>query len=216
MPTTKKYQRKRTTAKRAKKQSFTKRVLSVVDTRIETKEHHVNSGTSADSINNQGTLYFLSNVTQGTSDATRIGDEITLQRLNMRLRIVASANPPDVMRVIIFRWKPKTYFTTFSFSMSEILYDYLNTGQDYQNAMSSYNNKNKKQYVVLKDMFLKGNTGTWQIHAFNININLRDVVAEYESDRGSNQIFMFVLAEGAGSGNTCSCVHNTTLYYKDG
>lgn len=53
-----------------------------------------------------GTMIQLDGVSSGTSESNRIGDQITVQSLLLRLAVQTGSAGTGFLRVILFRWKP--------------------------------------------------------------------------------------------------------------
>lgn len=190
--------------------SVKKYVKKAINRNIETKEHFENSGNIAGTFDRNGLLVnLMSNNIQGDADNNRIGDIIKLMRLKLYLRIVVSGTPPDVVRIIVFRWKP---MNTTAPTFADILRDYT-AGADYQNAMSHYNNK-KSQYKILYNRLIHmTNTGDSGIFTLTKNFDLKGIRAEFQgASNMTNGLYMILLGEGAP---TNSYVYNNCVEYKD-
>jgi len=148
--------------------------------------------------------------TQGSGDDERIGDEIRLQYINLRLRLVGSNTLPDVARVIIFRWRPQSNIALDNPTYGDILH--TAGGLDYQSCMSAYNYKNKQNYVILKDMYINFGTNT-NIRSYSLKINCRNIKQVCIDELSStNQIYMFIIGEGIP---TNTYVYNAEMVYLD-
>lgn len=190
--------------------SVKKYVKKAINRNIETKEHFENSGAVAGTFDRNGLLVnFMSNNIQGDADNNRNGDVIKLMRLKLNLRIVVSGTPPDVVRIIVFRWKPLNVTAP---TYADILRDYT-LGTDYQNAMSHYNNK-KTQYQILYNKIINmTNTGDSGIFCMYKNFKLKGIRAEFQgASNMTNGLYMILLSEGAP---TNSYVYNVCVEYKD-
>jgi hypothetical protein len=53
-----------------------------------------------------GTMFSLDSIPQGAGDSQRIGDQITVQSLLLRLSIQTGSGGLGYVRVVMFRWKP--------------------------------------------------------------------------------------------------------------
>jgi len=145
---------------------------------------------------------------QGVGDDERIGDEVRLQTLRIKLRIVIGTSPsPDIFRILVVRWKP---YTTAIPPIAEIL-KYTNS-LDYQTAMSPYNYKNSQQYVIHKDIFGTLTTND-PIRAYNLKIKLNNVLQKYTGALCTNRIFVYFIGEAATQSNTY--VMSSELKYND-
>jgi len=198
---------KRSTRKPRNNRQLVKTIKKVLHTQSELKNLVENFEIAATS---SGEIYSMFDgpydAEQGAGDEQRIGDRIRLHKLTVTIRAVASAGTPDVLRIVIFRWKPNTQPTD-----EEVMY--LPGGSAYYSAMSPLNPKNT-QYVILKDMYFQVGTES-NIRAYRWKINLRNVVQEFTGD-GSTQIktnglFVYACSEGTDTNNIKFSVHQS--YY---
>jgi len=207
-------------------QYLTKRIKTIVDRSTETKELFFNSGLSALTFTKAGDvmpLFATGTVStdtyypcaQGDGDNERIGDSVKLKYLKLNLRIVVSATSPDVVRIIVFRWKPNiAYSTDFNTLTPLVLYNAAS--DDYQTAMSHYNNK-KSQYHIYRDRLIHMDTYN-SIKAIRMKIPLKDIKCEFTGDGTAtshsmtNSLFVMVIGEGTP---TNSYVWSSVVSYKD-
>jgi len=195
---------------RTASQALTSKIKNIVDRSTETKELFFNSGTSSLNFTKAGDVMplFASGTVltdtyypcaQGDGDNERIGDTVKLKYLKLNIRLTVSTISPDVVRVIVFRWKPNiAYSTDFNTLTPLILYNVAN--DDYQTAMSHYNNK-KGQYHIYRDRLIHLDTYN-SIKAIRMKIPLKDIKCEFTGDGTStthsmtNSIFVMVIGEG--------------------
>lgn len=101
----------------------------------------------------------LTTVSQGNSDSTRLGDELTLKAIHLRLNIFngqnATCNPFNNTRVIIFQYKSPDNTP----DVTKLLLNGGGTGT--RNAFSSFDIDYKGTYVVLFDE-------TYTTHSTNV------------------------------------------------
>lgn len=108
---------------------------------------------------------------QNVTDGGRIGDEIYLKSFEYKLMVQkdgASANASDVLRVIVFQWKPNS--TVLAPTAAQILLtDPITTAV---NVRSYFQQDYKDQYRILSDRVWKM-TGTYNVGtgAFNESCN---------------------------------------------
>jgi len=77
-------------------------VVRNINSRSETKYwDQTNSG----STDYAGQIGLVNDIPQGTTDSTRIGDELYMKSINLTYNVsVATADVTNVMRVILFQW----------------------------------------------------------------------------------------------------------------
>jgi len=186
-------------------------VRSVLKSDADVKRYVFNSGASSVAFTYTPAYIQLTPIpTQGSGDSERVGDEIRLQYINLRLRLVGSGSLPDVARVIIFRWRPQSDLGTNNPNYDDIMQSAPTI--DYQSCMSGYNYKNKQNYVILKDMFVNFGTNT-NVRSYNLKINCRNIKQTFiGEDTSTNQIYMFLVGEGLP---TNTYVYNAEMAYLD-
>jgi len=186
-------------------------VRSVLKSDADVKRYYHNSGAASVQFSYTPAYIQLTPVpAQGSGDDERVGDEIRLQYINLRLRLVGSNTLPDVARVIIFRWRPQSALGILSPTYDDIMYSLPTV--DYQSSMSAYNMKNKQNYVILKDMFVNFGTNT-NIRSYNLKINCRNIKQTFiGEDTCTNQIYMFIVGEGLPTG---TYVYSSEVAYLD-
>ncbi len=159
-----------------------------------------------------GALLPLSQVPQGNSDSTRVGDQLRAKHLRVALRLVGqTANTATVIRAVIFRWKPLASASIPA--IASVFYESM--AQDYQSAMSSLDPKNvPSQAIILADhtAFI---TQPYDIASgykcFDLPLNFEQT---YTGDTYcTNSIFMVLVAQGASTSS--SYVYNSAFSYKD-
>jgi len=180
---------------------------------IETKHFYTNSGTSALTFVAAGTLLPLSQVGTGTSDSTRVGDEIRAKHLRVAMRLVAQASStPTAFRVIVFRWKPLASASIPA--SSSVLYESM--AQDYQSALSALDPKNvPSQAIILRDELILSTSpyvntpsgGVWDVPL--------DFPMIFTGETYSTNA-IYLLLVGMGATATSSYVYNSQFTYSDG
>lgn len=183
--------------------AYVKRVLN---TNIETKVFYTDSGTTSLTFSKLGNLIPLSDVTNGTLNTQRIGDIIHPTKISIRLRIVCSAVPPDVARIILFVWKPDS-----TPGIGDILQS--GTNLDYQSAMSAYNDDND-MYQILYDSYFGFSAPPNDIRTFTItkNLKLKQDYTGRTATSSTKKIYLILLGEGTPSNYY---VFNSVMYFKD-
>lgn len=202
---------KRSTRKPKNNRQLVKTIKRVIHKQAELKEKYE---TVDFAVTASGQVYGLyegpNGIDQGTGDDDRIGDQIRLKTLYVNVRIAQNgSSSPDVLRLIIFRWKPLNDPP----AVDDILY--TPAGTAFYTAMSQYVNKHS-QYVILKDLYCNVGTNT-NIRSYRWKINLRDIAQEYEST-GSTMKFtngLFVLAVSEDTALTTGMKISCRLTYYD-
>ena len=187
-----------------------KYVKRAISARIERKDFNVNSITNNTFSRDGLVIPLFANVTagvpytykipaQGAGDGQRDGDIVHSVRLHLNLRIVVGTSP-DILRVIIFRWKPKLAMD-YTFTSLVPLINYESLGQDYLSAASQRNNKHE-DYVIMYDKLLKCDTYS-PIISKQLKMRLPYLKHEFTGDGSAtshsmtNQIFLCLIGEGA-------------------
>jgi len=113
------------------------------------KHFYVNSGTTSTNFLAAGALFPLSQVATGTSDSTRVGDEIRAKHLRLNFRFVGqTSNLATMIRLVIFRWKPLASASIPA--IATVFYESM--AQDYQSCMSALDPKNvPSQAIIIRD-----------------------------------------------------------------
>lgn len=207
MPPKYKYKYKtKTTDKQIKKV-----VKAYIKKESETKYLITDSTTSAINFNYAGAIVPISQIAQGDSDDQRDGDQVRLQELKMKFRVLnVTATSDRVIRVIIFRWKP---LATASLPTAQtILYESIS--QDYLTAMSSIDHKTvPSQAVVLYDKYFGARTPENPGWFGNIKINLRNVEQLYTGTTyATNQLYVCFYSQSSAND---TYVFHAELMYKD-
>lgn len=118
-------------------------VVKLIANKTEVKYFDTNVGAS--NVSTAGTFYNLSDITQGASDITRIGDTALPKTLQIRHIIVGADVPANVMRMIIFRWMMNTASDVPG--VDEI----LEVGSSGQYTLAAYSFHNRDRFNVLLD-----------------------------------------------------------------
>jgi len=173
------------------------------------KYYYATSGLTATNFSATPSAESLATIAvQGVGDDERIGDEVRLQTLRIKLRIVIGSSPsPDVFRILVVRWKP---FINTVPTIDQILKSA--TSLDYQTAMSPYNYKNNQQYVIHKDIYSTLTTSD-PVRAYNLKIKLNNVLQKYTGNFCTNRIFIYFIGEASTQSNTY--VMSSELKYFD-
>lgn len=184
----------------------------IIERATEDKHWFTNSGTSALSFYANGTLIPLSQVPQGNSDATRVGDQIQAKHLRVAVRLVGQGtNVATVMRVIIFRWKP---LSTSTLPLPQtIIYETM--AQDYQSVLSALDPKViPSQALILADHSVYVDQPYEVGDGFKIfNLPLRFEQVYTGDTYCTNALYLLLIAQGATSAS--SYVYNSQFTYKD-
>lgn len=98
---------------------------------------------SATSITTAAVIFSLSDVTQGVTDNTRVGDTLLPKRLYIKMNFVGADVPANIMRVVIFRWNMSTVSDVPG--LSEIL---ESTAQP---VLAPFAQDNRQRFTMLYD-----------------------------------------------------------------
>lgn len=75
---------------------------------MKTELKHLDTNVAATAISTSGIIYALSDIPQGITDVTRIGDSALPKQLQLRWNIVGADTPSNILRCVVFRWKMNT------------------------------------------------------------------------------------------------------------
>lgn len=135
--------RQRRNRKRPSKK-FVKTVRHIIEKTVEKKYRFYQSGSTVSSL---GYALYLTDVPIGTSDTTRIGDQISLR--SVRFKITATvADTTNWVRVILFQYIPQidsSTFTPTTYPIANILIDTTTTW------LSPYSHDNRYNFRILYD-----------------------------------------------------------------
>ena len=195
------HQAKKKYKKKSKKKNLTRKDVyeiahSVVDAKPERKNFdYVNPGLIVPPGTN-GLIFDLTDLTNGTTDITRIGNEITLEYLGLRFfyrQLSTSSMIICNARVLVFQWYPDTAVDSPAISSILASTNYIN---------GFFNRENSGQYKVLYDqrMLLQNEpTSDNFSHLIDISLSsdikgLRKTIHYNDSaTTGTNHIFCMIV-----------------------
>lgn len=141
------YRRKRKYFKKRYNKKFTKAVRHVIEKTVEKKYLH-NKNTFQ--VSSAGYALWPDVVPQGTTDITRIGDQVTIRSLRFKIQCIVNVNAPmSWIRCIIFQYFPSfdsSTITATTYPLTNILLD----GTTYP-YLSPYSHDNRYNFRVLYD-----------------------------------------------------------------
>jgi len=217
------------TDKQAK--SVAKIAKRVTEKAAETKEH---SYGVIPVVIYDGAGSLTSNITaiaQGVGDNLRIGDEITLKAIEIRMNFFngtgVNSNHWVNWRVIIFQYNDKDNVPNLGEMLKTTV---ANEGNTY-GAMSSYNIDYKQTYNILYDKTIQ-TTGTqglaytgdadssahWRFHKFTVPLKYCKKKIRYEAGAvgdATNGVYMAITTDRSTVGTNPSVKYHVDIHYTD-
>lgn len=151
---------------------------------------------SAQSIDTAGTIFSISEVPQGVTDITRVGDSLLPKRLEIRMLQIGADTPSNTMRILLFRWKMNDASDTPG--VSEI----FEGGYAGSYVFSPYNTHNRKRFEVLWDdtVVLNPNVASttntqWRTKYFKLA--KKPIDYQYSAVTGQDKIFLLVISDSS-------------------
>jgi hypothetical protein len=177
----------------------------------EQKHFFVNSGSSALTFTSACVLFPLSQIAQGNSDATRVGDEINCERLRVSARLLGGTNS-TMIRMIIFVWKPLASSTVPDTQL--LIYNTIS--QDYLPVLSAIDPK----VVPSQARILFDKTYGTVANVYNspvcplVDLNLKGLHQQFTGTTYStNALYMLLYYQATAS--TGTYVYDSALTYRD-
>lgn len=130
---------KYTTKKPSK--AFVGKVLKVVRRTQEKKYWPFNNNIT---VNTAGTLLHLTNISQGDTDVTRDGDMLRVNSIQITFS-VNNADAYNILRFVVFQWKPASNGATTPPALGDIFLDTTNA------VISPFNHDSRQNYRILMD-----------------------------------------------------------------
>jgi len=161
------------------------------------------------SISYNGTdfLQAITLVTQGDTDNSRDGDQLTLHGIEFRLGIKISTTTPTFLRVIMFQWKPNTVPV-----QSQILLDKHNTSNA---PMSMYAHDTRQMYNILYDTLIELDTVAHPAHVvYHRQMKSFSPKIQFTAGgtAGTNHIYMYVVSDVLAAGPQVIFYSKVTYY----
>ena len=217
------YNRRRRYNKKTKKQpvsvSVKKYVHNVLNRAIESKSYQVMQTYSTQD-STTPTFYDLTNMAQGVTEVTRIGDSISAQHIDFNVHVnAAGANILDQMvRCVVFKWHQD------STSVAPVIGDVLAapTNVLYQvSAPASFTDPGT--VTILYDHLFKigenilgSDIANTQVIMKRIPIRGKRINYYFNTTTGMGHVFvMFISNLVVAGGNYPTIALNSVLYYKD-
>lgn len=153
-------------------------------------------GIVTEAISIAGTVSSLMNITQGTGQNNRVGDDIRPKMIKLRLDCTI-ADATNVVRFIVFRWKENDQFVAPV--TTSILDNGLSGAPD---IWSFYNKDTSQSYEIIYDTLFCGAGGSSasNLRQFRVkNIPLKGKVKFYSdaSTNGSNKLYALRISDSA-------------------
>jgi len=160
----------------------------VVDRQIEDKHLFTSSGTTSIPLSSPGTMYALSQIGQGVSDNQRVGDQVRLKELQIRMRIGSTSTTIGCFRYLVFMHKGLAD-STHPIAQSPI---YEAVTQDYLTALSPLDPKYfPSQGKLFADVLYGISTTGDSQYTKTLVIPLRDIMQTYTgSTYSTNSLYI--------------------------
>lgn len=189
----------------SKNQSLAKKAYKLAKKAYKAPElKYVNIAGALTAPTTTGTMQLLSNISQGTTNNTRLGDTVkpTSVRIRMKMNLNASATSSQV-RIIVFRWVSESPATS---SVADIL--------DTSTVTSFKADDTRYQSQFLMDRVYTLNTDRPEIF-FTKKIKLYKHISfpGATNTPNRNSIYMAILSDEAV--NTPTLAYDTRLFYTD-
>ncbi len=156
-----------------------------------------------------GTVGVLSNPAQGVGDLQRVGDTISPFELEWRINFRRTgAAGGDLIRVIVFVWKPSTI---------PVVLNVLNT----DTVESPYNHDRHQQYRIISDRLYAMGELTSSINRIQARVKLRrkQLPAKIQfsgaSTTASNHVYMIIVGDRASGVDDSDASGTIRFHYKD-
>lgn len=145
-------------------------------------------------VDSTGTVADMTNIPQGTTDSTRIGDKITLRGSILRLKISVS-DAFNFIRVILFQWYPNTLLSVPT--VGTILFDTTTADRA---ITSPYVHDYQNQFKVISDKVYRGVLDDSNMIAFRVMKPYMKYVKKTinfsaASVNGSNKLYMMAISD---------------------
>ncbi|AXH74174.1 MAG: capsid protein [Cressdnaviricota sp.] len=188
-------------------------------------------------VTSAGTIYDLTNVAQGTTDTSRVGDRLTLcGKMELFLQFVGPESLTglvndiyNTIRIVVFQLKEKAVAGT-----NPITTDiFLNGPTGAADVLSLYNHDNRQIYTILKDVVINlvnnqnstvGGTGfttAQSNHIWTKKLMIpmgkkvrKDIQYISGGNNGYNKIFMMVFSDSGAAPNP-TMTGNSKVFFRD-
>lgn len=184
------YRRKPKTVSKSTKKFVNFKIKTAIRKNIETKYHDV---TISEAVSTVASIGSLTDVSQGQTDTTRIGDKLTIRGLSGRASMLG-ADASNLIRIIIFQWHHTD-------SVAPVIADILSSSGD---PRSNFVHDTQNQYTVLYDkLFTLTSAGDKLVRAwiFRPRLKYAKKTINYSagSTVGSNKIYRLFLSDSGAS-----------------
>lgn len=186
----------------------------IVKSNIETKCVDTYTGAGAQ-LGTTATFADVTAVSQGSSSITRVGDQIELTRLSIRLFLDGQTTSNTIARLIYFQWRPDN-------ATAPVIADILDLGPGgTANVFSHINYDNKHLFKLLKDvtypMFPSvANPNNCREFEFDIPVsNLAKIRYDIAANTGDHHVYVMAISSTAAGATQLLWTHNARIRYKD-
>lgn len=186
-----------------RKRRFTKRAVAtkayvkkLVRKEAETKYWDLSTASQPYSIAlGATTILDLTEVPQGTTDVTRVGDKLTIRGLDIRMDAII-ADTTNVIRCIIFQWYINTNITLSNPLGSQVLQDITTYPH-----LSNYHHDNNNQFHILYDTMIQLGAQGPQARVWHVKPNLKWAKKTVEfsggGTNGANKLYMLLVSDSS-------------------
>jgi len=134
----------------------------------------------------------LAPVPQGTTDSTRVGDQLVIR--HMRLKgscVLAAADVTNLMRILIFYWHPHT---------TPVASDIMLDNGAATSVFSEYSTDHRKEFTVMYDkLFNLDAAHVQQIWEFNKKLNIKVQFVAASTTTAHNMPYIMCLSDSSAA-----------------
>lgn len=191
---------------------FGRKVMAVIKSQAEQSYFDVHSS-GAVGVDFSGTITALTEIAQGNTDSNRTGDMVTPSSILLKGQVVAG-DATNLLRVMLFRWKPNTTLTTAP-SVPQILQ--LQAVADAPLSPVYQDYKRGDQFEVLWDKLFSLDTYN-PTDSFSFRINLpssRPICYTAGGTNGSDKFYLLYISDSGAAPNPSIQFWSRFLYYED-
>lgn len=146
-------------------------------------------------ISNSGTIYDLSDMPQGTTDISRVGDRVHVTSLSLRLNVIL-ADTTNLVRVLVFQWRQNS--VSISPAFNKLLYSKDGASYDYKGFYR--HDSLGVNFIPLYDRVLNlTNSGANQqinlVKRINLRFANRKISYDAGAVEGSNKFYLALVSD---------------------
>lgn len=176
------------------------------------KKYHLtaDSDTTFTVANYNGIIFSVSEVAQGNTDITRVGDQLTIRSLEVSYFFTCSASL--LARIVVFQWIPNSTPTV----ADVLLNNYIGTTKA---PITPYSHDGRYQFRILMDRLYHMANGTGCDSAILadkkmvIRFPVRKIQYASGGTTGTNKIWCIII--GNTSAASLNCLYNFKLNFSD-